>query len=233
MPHVHPTSSAEKNLMFLISSLVSVFFKAAKSCALQIEISKLFRIQSSKEKGFLYVPLQFFNFWDMPLLFTYFEICHYNSSLFLIVPFYTYSRLMDPLADLCIFVWPKTHLLLLSFQLADMWGPHVSFFINLRPSPTFSPRCSPLLFPSPRLPSEEQEEGLELPCAAVDVIPVEDEELLLGSWPWTSPTTTNCPSRVSTRTRLGSPDRARRRQARVRPSGGGVLPRGEELARGE
>ena len=53
MPHMHPTSSAEKNLMFLNLEFVSVcFFKAAKSYALQIEISKLFRIQPSKEKGF-------------------------------------------------------------------------------------------------------------------------------------------------------------------------------------
>ena len=53
MPHVHPTSSAEKKSNVFESRVWSLFFfKAAKSYALQIEISKLFRIQPSKEKGF-------------------------------------------------------------------------------------------------------------------------------------------------------------------------------------
>ena len=40
---------------------------------------------------------------------------------------------LDPLADLCIFVWPKIPMLLLSLPLTDKWGPSVSFSFNLLP----------------------------------------------------------------------------------------------------
>ena len=55
------------------------------------------------------------------------------------MPFYTSLMPMDPLADLRIFVWPKMPLLLLSLQLTDVWGPHVSFFFNLLPPLQSSP----------------------------------------------------------------------------------------------
>ena len=67
----------------------------------------------------------------MPLQFTYFESCHYNSSLLRTVPFYTSLMLLDPLANPCIFVWSKIPPVTSLPSLTDVWGPHVSFSFNL------------------------------------------------------------------------------------------------------
>ena len=54
-------------------------------------------------------------------------------------------KTLDPLTDPRIFVWTKIPLLLLSLQLTDMWGPHVSYFFNLQSPPAYSlPRAAHL-----------------------------------------------------------------------------------------
>ena len=76
----------------------------------------------------------------MPLQFTYFESCHYNSSLLRTVPFYTSLMLLDPLADPCIFVWSKIPLLLLSLPSLTC-GAHTSASPSTSPPPCCCPRA--------------------------------------------------------------------------------------------
>jgi hypothetical protein len=60
--------------------------------------------------------LQFLRFGETPLLFKYFEICHYNSS----------STWHNCICTHTFCIVPSS--------LADIWTPHVSSFFNLRPS---------------------------------------------------------------------------------------------------
>jgi hypothetical protein len=72
-------------------------------------------------------PLQFSRVGEMPLLFVYFEICHYNSSSTQFLPFYTSSRRRAPLSDrICTQMFR-----MVPFPLIDMSPPHVSFVLNL------------------------------------------------------------------------------------------------------
>ena len=74
----------------------------------------------------------------MPLQFTYFERCHYNSFEPSNMPFYTYLILLDPRAGSGIFVWTKMPLLPLHSPLTYLWAPHVSIFFIF---PFFPSRC--------------------------------------------------------------------------------------------
>ena len=85
------------------------------------------------------MPLQFLKFTNLPLHFTYLEIWHYHTFFAWDVPFFTYSMLLGPFADLWIFVRSKLPLLPFFSPLADMWTPHHL----LPPSFLFQP-----LFPS-------------------------------------------------------------------------------------
>jgi hypothetical protein len=73
-------------------------------------------------------PIQFFKVGETPLLFVYFEICHYNSYSTRFLPFSTSYRRRGPLSDrIC------THMFcILLSPLADMWAPYVRFFLDLQ-----------------------------------------------------------------------------------------------------
>jgi hypothetical protein len=73
-------------------------------------------------------PLQFFRVRETPLLFVYFEICHYNSSSTRFLPFSTSYKRQGPLSDhIC------THMFcILLSPLTDMWAPYVRFFLDLQ-----------------------------------------------------------------------------------------------------
>jgi hypothetical protein len=75
-------------------------------------------------------PLQFSGVGETSLLFVYFEIWHYNSSSTRFLPFSTSSNRRVPLSEhIC------THMFrIVPSSLADMWAPHVSFFLNLQSS---------------------------------------------------------------------------------------------------
>ena len=86
-------------------------------------------------KVFLFLPLQFFNFGEMPLQFSYSEICHYNSSYIRILPFYTSFTCLGPLSDrICvrIFRMDENTTAALLPPLNDVRAPLVRFFFNLR-----------------------------------------------------------------------------------------------------
>ena len=87
----------------------------------------------------------------MPLQFTYFESCHYNSSLLLTMSFYTSLMFFDPLADPCIFIWSKIPLLLLSLPSLTC-GAHTS----ASPSTSPPPRCSTSHGPAAAAPSHRR-----------------------------------------------------------------------------
>ena len=88
-----------------------------------------------KKKGFFgFLPLQFFNFEEMPLQFSYFGICHYNSSYIRTLPFYTSSTCLGPLSGrICVRIFCRDENITAASlpPLNDVWAPLVRFFFNL------------------------------------------------------------------------------------------------------
>ena len=91
---------------------------------MRVQIAEFFKV-------FLFLPLQFFNFGEMPLQFSYSEICHYNSSYIRILPFYTSFTCLGPLSDrICvrIFRMDENTTAALLPPLNDVRAPLVRFF---------------------------------------------------------------------------------------------------------
>ena len=105
------------------------------------------------------MPLQFFKFRELPLLFVYLEPCHYYFISTRLVPFCTLDAALGPHAD------RTRHILLLRAHLQTVWlkvplaknEPRESGLIHSpsltdRATPRVRRRPSPPLSPSPPLP---------------------------------------------------------------------------------